>query len=198
MHCLLGSVVFKDKYVYYNRSFFIDNRGKILGHYDKIKIVEGVEDIDLSRGSKLKVFNTKFGKIGIAICLDLTDPILFNRYKKMGAEIILIPSMWELETSWERDTLKSKKIDACKTAHAVTKILTQARAIENELFIVFCNAAEVFEYKNIKFSLAGNSCVCEPLYGLMKGINHNKEANFIAEIDINKVERAKSYHLFYN
>ncbi|MGI9389666.1 MAG: nitrilase-related carbon-nitrogen hydrolase, partial [Boseongicola sp.] len=110
-----------------NRGFMIDDRGHIVGRYDKIHLF----DVDLADGAVYResdtvepgtravVHDTKFGKIGHTICYDLRFPGLFRDLAQAGAELICCPSAFT-------------KI----TGEAHWHVLNRARAIENTCFIV--------------------------------------------------------------
>lgn len=70
-------------------------------------------------GNKLKVFNTDIGKIGVLICFDIEFPELARLLADKGIKILLVP-YWT-------DT---------KNAYLRVKRCAQARAIENECYVV--------------------------------------------------------------
>ena len=112
----------------YNRTYLFDNQGQGLGEYDKIHLF----DVDVSDGTKeyresdtfcagdkISVIDTPFGKLGLAICYDLRFPDLFRAMRLAGAELIALPAAFTKVTG---------------EAHWQT--LIQARAIENQCFIL--------------------------------------------------------------
>ncbi|MCH8027405.1 MAG: hypothetical protein IID63_04710 [candidate division Zixibacteria bacterium] len=61
--------------------------------YYKINLFEPMnEDKVYTPGTKPGIFDTKFGKIGAAICYDLRFPEIFKNLKAAGAEIIFVPA----------------------------------------------------------------------------------------------------------
>jgi len=84
---------FTDNEKTYNRTYLINKKGKILGHYDKIYPWDS-ELKYISRGKEIKVINTEFGKIGLCTCWDLFFPEMFKELKKKGTEIVFCPSYW--------------------------------------------------------------------------------------------------------
>jgi predicted amidohydrolase len=96
----------------YNTAVLIDRKGELVGKYHKVYLPgEEVED-GLTPGSEYPVFQTDFGVVGLMICWDAryADPARALALK--GAEIILMP-IWDGNPT-----------------------LTQARAIENQVFLV--------------------------------------------------------------
>ena len=110
-----------------NRGYMIDDKGAILGHYDKIHLF----DVDLSDdavyresetvtgGSAAQVFETPLGRVGHTICYDLRFPGLFRDLAQAGAEIICCPAAFTK-----------------MTGEAHWHVLNRARAIENTCFVV--------------------------------------------------------------
>jgi predicted amidohydrolase len=81
-----------------------------------------------------------WGLTGIAICYDLRFPELLRRYAVQGAKLIIIPAEWPIE-----------RIDHWRA-------LLQARAIENQAYIVATNSAG----KTGDKIFGGHSAVIDP------------------------------------
>ncbi len=61
--------------------------------YRKINLFPPMnEDKVFNPGKEPGIFETKFGKIGAAICYDLRFPEVFSNLKKLGAKIIFVPA----------------------------------------------------------------------------------------------------------
>jgi len=61
--------------------------------YHKINLFGPMnEDKVYSPGTEPGIFDTKFGKFGVAICYDLRFPEIFENLKAAGAEIIFLPA----------------------------------------------------------------------------------------------------------
>ena len=89
----------------YNTAVLIDKRGKLLGKHRKINLLTEIEGSGLySVGSKLEVFDTELGKLGIDICADnaRSSMVLGEALCRMGAEIILSPSSWAVPADSRR------------------------------------------------------------------------------------------------
>ncbi|WP_421909718.1 carbon-nitrogen hydrolase family protein [Methanolacinia petrolearia] len=92
---VLGSFREKDGDGFRNTAVFFDEHGKVLSKYSKIHLFSPAgEDKCFSPGSSPSVFEYKGIRFGIAICYDLRFPELFLRYRKLGAECILVPAAW--------------------------------------------------------------------------------------------------------
>ena len=79
-----------------NSAVLIGRGGEIEGIYDKV--YPFLEEFDYTPpvhiGREAKVFNTDFGKIGIAICFDANIPSLWQKMAELGAQIICWPSAY--------------------------------------------------------------------------------------------------------
>ena len=78
----------------YNSSILIDRNGSVAGIYDKAYPFwgEGFLDPHCMPGKDVPVFETDFGKLGIAICFDANFPDVFKQLSDLGAELVLYPS----------------------------------------------------------------------------------------------------------
>jgi predicted amidohydrolase len=75
---------------------FYRSKREIKRKYSKIHLTPQ-ETKYLKPGNKVCVFNTKYGKFGILICLDLVLPEVFRELIKEGTKLIFCPSYWLLE-----------------------------------------------------------------------------------------------------
>jgi predicted amidohydrolase len=105
----------------YNAAVLIGPDGKLLGKYRKQNL--GHETDRNQPGTASPVFATPFGRVGIMICADRTDPELVRRFRAQGADFLLCPSggMFGPKTN---------------------DPILQARSKENKFPIVFVHPAE--------------------------------------------------------
>jgi predicted amidohydrolase len=172
---LAGSFVERSNGKSYNTSCYFDRSGKLLAAYRKINLWHS-ERGRLSRGVGVKVFDTRFGKAGIAICWDLANPLIFRRMAEAGARIIFVPSFWS-DAGISNYAYESSNIDN----------LCFARAFENECAIIYVNAAGKYSESD---KLIGHSQLAVPIKGSVKKLAHNKERLLIAEIPERTLDRA--------
>jgi predicted amidohydrolase len=86
---------------HYNTAVLLDRKGKIVGMYDKVFPYWGEFDLKPPVEPGLTgapVFDTDFGKIGIAICYDANFPEVWQELKNNGAEIVFWPSAYSAGT----------------------------------------------------------------------------------------------------
>lgn len=89
--CVVTGLIEKDKNyddVIYNSSITIDDQGNIIGIHRKI-VLPGEEKTYFKKGSSkdVRVFETKFGKIGIAMCYEHLNSIYRRLLYEMGEQI---------------------------------------------------------------------------------------------------------------
>jgi len=79
-----------------NSAVLIGRKGEICGVYDKVYPFWMEFDLDppCAIGRDAPVFETDFGKIGMAICFDANFPEVWRRLSLNGAELVLWPSAY--------------------------------------------------------------------------------------------------------
>ncbi len=107
---------------YFNSLVMIDADGKDLGLYRKTHIPTGQcyeEKFYFSPGDTgFKVFNTKFGRIGVGICWDQWFPEVARILCLKGAELILYPTAIGSEPVLDRDSMPHWRNTMCGHAAA--------------------------------------------------------------------------------
>jgi N-carbamoylputrescine amidase len=74
----------------YNTAVLLGPDGKLVGKYRKQKL--GHESVRNVAGSTSSVFETPFGRVGVMICADRTDPAIVRRFCDNGADFLICPS----------------------------------------------------------------------------------------------------------
>lgn len=122
---VLGSVLEKRGLGVANSAVFFAPNGRSLGVYRKLHLFGLMEEDQwLEQGSAPLTMSLPWGTTGVAICYDLRFPELFRRYSTQEhATMMLIPAEWPL----------------VRIEH--WRALVIARAIENQAFVIACNAA---------------------------------------------------------
>jgi predicted amidohydrolase len=118
IHIQPGSLPVKIGSGYKNRAYFFGKNGEV-SFQDKMILTPGEISLgNIVPGDKLQLFDTEFGKVGIAICYDSEFPLLAHALAKAGARLILVPSCTE-------------------SLHGYTRvsISCRARAIENQCYV---------------------------------------------------------------
>ncbi len=124
----------------FNTIYLVDN-GVLAGVYRKIHLFSLLgEDRAFSGGDRWLLADTSLGKIGVIICYDLRFPELSRRLAVEGAQVICVPAQWP------------------KPRQEHWRTLLRARAIENQLFVVSCNACGIIG----KLDFFGMSMIINP------------------------------------
>ena len=106
----------------FNTARVIDN-GQVVATYRKLHLFSLLgEDKAFKAGDGWCLAETSLGKIGVIICYDLRFPELSRRLALEGARVICVPAQWP------------------KPRQEHWRTLLRARAIENQLYVVACNA----------------------------------------------------------
>ena len=126
-----GSVIVESGGKIFNRCLVANRRGELVASYDKTHLFSFAHEDDVfTAGDKISVVELDGVRCGLAICYDLRFPEFVRKIALAGAEIIFIPAAWSLKRLTPR------------------QILTKARAIENQVFVVFANSSGISEVVN--------------------------------------------------
>jgi len=90
-----GSLYEKFRGRKYNTATVYDEKGRLLGSYRKVHIPQDpgfYEQEYFSAGDEYRVFNTKYGKIGVLICFDQWYPEAARANKLLGADFLFYPT----------------------------------------------------------------------------------------------------------
>jgi 5-aminopentanamidase len=145
----------------YNSAAVIGPQGEVLGHYRKTHLFGAFERNAYTPGA---CFSRPFAyggfKIGLLICYDVEFPEAVRATALAGADLILISTA--LTPEYE----------------AVPGVIVPARAVENQVFIAYCNRAGMEN----GLAYLGGSCVAAP-NGLKLACAGPGESLLIADLD---------------
>ncbi len=182
-----GSIIVGKNDKIYNTAYYINSDGKVLSEYQKINLWHP-ERVHCEAGNEVKVFDTRFGKIGLVICWDLIFTENFRQMLMQDVEMVICPSYWSYGDSAPINAINLNAEVDCVDALCV------ARAFENNIVMVFCNAAGNIDLGDYKDSLIGHSQITAPILGVIKKLDHNKEEVFVAEIDLSILKDSESVY----
>lgn len=171
-----GSIIEGDETGLYNTACYIDATGTLLGRYRKVNLWLP-ERHYIDAGQHAVVFSTRFGRVGLAICWDLAFPELFRAMVAEDAEIVLCPSYWC------REDAGIGQIHAPDSEITFVDALCVARAFEQELILVYANAAGELHAGEEHGTLIGHSQITVPFKGALARCEHNREMMFIQSVD---------------
>jgi N-carbamoylputrescine amidase len=167
--------------LYHNTTAIIDADGTYLGKYRKMHIPDDpgyYEKYYFTPGDLgYKVWETKFGKIGVLICWDQWYPEAARITSLMGADILFYPTAigWDLE---EKDpTINQEQYDAWQT-------IQRSHAVANGLYVVSVNRVGIEAGQQFW----GGSFVANPHGRLLYLASHDQEETHVQTIDLDKTE----------
>jgi len=179
-----GSIIEGDKDGLHNTAYYIDQHGDILSQYRKVNLWLP-ERSYITPGTDVSVFETRFGKVGLIICWDLMFPEIFRAMVSEGVEMVICPSYWCLE-----DAGKGQKLNKHSEVMLVNALCI-ARAFENEVVLVYANAAGKQVSGQITCTLIGQSQITVPFKGPLDIVMHNLEAMIVEEVDMDVLAMAE-------
>lgn len=166
--CLRGNQV-------YNTACIFDRAGKLIAQYDKTHLFSPMgEDQFFSRGNHVCRFRLDGHDAGIMICYDVRFPELTRAMTVPGLEMLFVVSQWP----------------DVRIPHL--RILTQARAIENQMYLACCNACGSAGATRF----GGNSTVIDPWGNVLAQAGEGEES-ISAQCDFSvTADIRNSMHIF--
>jgi predicted amidohydrolase len=150
----------------FNTSVLLDAGGEVAATYRKIHLF-GFSDGEpklMTAGTDVVVHDG----LGIATCYDLRFPELFRALLDGGAVALVMASAWP----------------AKRVAH--WRLLAQARAVENQMYVVACNTAGTHSGT----VMGGHSIVVDP-WGTILAEAGDDEEVLVADIDLGSVPETR-------
>ena len=147
-----GSLVERRGDKMFNTTLLFDPEGARVGAYRKIHLFGyGSREQDLlTPGQDVVTVDLAGCRVGLSTCYDLRFPELYREQVDQGAEMFLIVAGWPFP-----------RVDAWRC-------LLQARAIENQAFIVACNSAG----RQMGSTFAGASAAFDPWGVCLGSLDH--------------------------
>ncbi|HEX7057080.1 MAG TPA: carbon-nitrogen family hydrolase [Bacilli bacterium] len=169
INVIAGSVSVKTKQGVKNVAYAFDRNGKLVAEYAKLHLFRLMdEEKYLIGGNKSELAQFDGVLAGLMICYDLRFPELARKYALAGANILFVPAEWP-----------HPRLHHWRT-------LLQARAIENQLFVVACNRVGISGGTHF----FGHSMVVDP-WGEIVAEGAEDEADIFAELDLTLVNRVR-------
>ncbi len=164
----------------YDSSPVINADGKILGTTRMVHITDypcfHEKGYYFPGNNGAPVYNTKFGKIGVAICYDRHYPEYMRELALKGAEIVFTPQAGSVG-EWPEGLYEAEM---------------RVAAFQNGYFTALCN--RVGEEEKLNFS--GESFVCDPDGNVIATAGKGTEEILYCDIDLEKVSSSHARRLF--
>lgn len=166
--CLRGNQV-------YNTACVFDREGTLIAQYDKTHLFSPMgEDDYFAKGHHICRFQMDGHDVGILICYDIRFPELTRAMTVPGLELLFMVSQWP----------------DVRVPHL--RVLTQARAIENQMYLACCNACG----RAGETQYGGNSSVIDP-WGNVLALGGENQEIVTADCDFSVTEKIRqSMHIF--
>jgi len=159
----------------FNAHVIVKPDGEIADVYRKVHLFDCpyaalFESRNYVAGDDIKVIDTPFGRIGLAICYDLRFSAHFEAMRSLGVEIILIPAAFTK-----------------KTGIAHWHILQRARAIETQCYVISAAQGGVHNPKRESF---GHALIIDPFGRVLADIEEGVGLA-VAEIDLEYLDQVR-------
>ena len=162
-----GSLIEKSGDNFYNTFYCIQPGGETPDTYRKIHLIHLFDEHRWFKpGQYLQKTTLPWASAGMAICYDLRFPEMFRVYSGADLPIVLIVAQWPIQ----------------RIEH--WRVLLQARAIENQVFIAAANCVG----KSGPATLGGRSAIISPQGEILAEGNHDHEELVQATIDLEQIE----------
>lgn len=163
---IAGTIPEREEDRIYNTMMFIDVDGKVKGTYRKLHLFRLTgEHLYYSKGNEIVTVDSSFGRIGLMTCYDLRFPEHGRALFLRGAEMIVVSAQWP------------------EKRKAQWKTLAQARAIENQLFVICSNRTG----QEDQLQFPGVSMIVDPMGNILADAGSG-DGNAFADIDMDLVE----------
>jgi omega-amidase len=158
-----------------NTSILFSAKGEQAGVYRKAHLFSlHHEERHVEPGDCLTTVETPWGRIGLSVCYDIRFPELFRTYALKGARLVLTPAAFPHP----------------RLPH--WKILTRARAIENQMFLVAVNQVGSEDLgADGTVTYFGNSCIIDPWGETVVEAGETSEELLTAPLDLDKADEIR-------
>lgn len=169
IHCPLSTV---NRQLYYNRHYFIDGRSGREWFYDKHHLFSyGHEDRYYTAGQSHTVVEYMGFRLLLVTCYDLRFPMWSRYADNLQFDAIICVANWP------------------ESRQNAFQILTRARAIENQSYLIACNRVGDDDYSHYR----GCSCILSPIGKTLAACRPNipDTATFTLDLDQLRQKRSK-------
>ena len=168
VHIVGGSVSTQKGDKFYNTMYTFNNKGELVGEYDKAHLFKLMDEHKfLEAGDRMNRFT--LGNIDAAgvICYDIRFPEWLRSHALEGAKVLFVPAQWP-----------TQRVDHWKT-------LLQARAIENQCFVIAVNRTA-----NKVENFNGQSMIIQP-WGEIVWTGSEDEELAVIDVDFSIVDEVR-------
>ncbi|MEE9447137.1 MAG: carbon-nitrogen hydrolase family protein [Arenicellales bacterium] len=161
-----------------NTTLVYNPQGQQVARYDKIHLFDAevgeqrayTESDTFKAGEHICVVDMGFAKVGLSICYDIRFPALYQSLRQQDADIIVVPAAFTVPTG-----------------QAHWQALLQARAIENQVYIIA--AAQTGQHSTGRETWGHSLCI-DP-WGKIQGELDHGTGNIQCAINIEKMKQIR-------
>lgn len=181
INIVAGTMPQLEKGKLYNVATLCRRDGSIETQYKLHPTPGEVRDWQMQGGAELKVFDTDAGRIGIEVCYDVEFPELARLQAEQGMDILFVPSWTDSKYGYQR-----------------VRFCAQARAIENECYVVLGSSVGMLPEVDCLDNQYGQSAVFAPSdYGfphdaVLAEATANCPMNLVTDLDLGKLAQVRS------
>lgn len=163
-----------------NHSYFCSPSGEF-GVQGKLKVTRFErEDWDVTDSHTLRIFDTAFGRVAIAICYDVEFPEIARAAARHGANILVVPSCTDDRQGYYR-----------------VRYCAHARAIENQMYVIqSCTVGSLPMVPAVSLNY-GQAAILTPndfafaRDGILAEGNPNQEMMVIGELNLRTIAESR-------
>jgi len=170
-YVIAGTFIERDQGHLHNTAVVLSPTGELVHTYRKVHLFgfDHGEAAMLTAGSDYSIAAIDDLRLAVTTCYDLRFPELYRLFVDQGAEMFVIPTGWP----------------AARLDH--WQVLTRARAIENQVFLLGCNQVGTQE----GVELGGHSVMIDP-WGHVLAEGGTNEEVLTVELDLAVVAKTRA------
>lgn len=184
------SIFERDGPAYYNSLVMLDADGKQLGVYRKSHIPDGPgyqEKYYFRPGDTgFKVWDTKFGRVGVGICWDQWFPEAARAMALMGAQVLFYPT-----------AIGSEPHDASLDTRDPWRRAMQGHAVSNVIPVVASNRIGTEKVGPNTQTYYGSSFIADHRGDLVEELGRTDEGAIVHEFDLDFLDRHRAAWGFF-
>lgn len=164
-----GSIAREHEGKFFNTSYVFNRTGRLINHYDKVHLFGLMgENQYLSAGDRDSQFLIDDVLTSQVICYDIRFPEWLRKQMARGSKLLVVPAEWPSTRIFQ------------------WKILLQARAIENQAFVIGVNRTD----QGLLDDFNGHSVIISPLGEILLEIDE-EEGLSTFEINFSELEAVR-------
>jgi N-carbamoylputrescine amidase len=175
---------------YYNSVVMLNHLGEMMGVYRKTHIPDGVgyqEKYYFRPGNTgFKVWDTKFGKMGVGICWDQWFPECARSMVLQGAELLFYPT-----------AIGSEPYDAELDTSLTWQRAMQGHAVSNAIPVIAANRIGVENANGTEQKFYGHSFIADQRGDLLQSFGNNEEGVLLQKFDLDAVNKYRAAWGFF-